>query len=252
VTRLGRGAPSWLKAAVRTALRASGYTLVPAERSFTELRRRLLPGCDLLVDVGANVGQYVREARALGYRGPVVSFEPQAEAFATLESRASAVPGWQARHVALGQREGEAELMVSANSVSSSLLAIRPETVAALASTATVARETVQVSTLDRQLAGTPGNALWLKLDVQGVELDVLHGGADTLARTRVVQCEMSLRPLYDRQTDYVELVTHLRRAGFTMCHLEPVFHDGRTGQVLQVDALFTRLDPPSGPEVVP
>lgn len=46
---------------------------------------------DVLVDVGANVGQYAQWARRLAYRGRIVSFEPAVEAFRQPDSQPFAV-----------------------------------------------------------------------------------------------------------------------------------------------------------------
>ena len=42
---------------------------------------------NLVLDVGANIGEFVQKIRRLGYRGLVVSFEPNPEAFAQLTRR---------------------------------------------------------------------------------------------------------------------------------------------------------------------
>jgi len=251
-TRAGRSAAAATAAAakggVRRLLRVAGYELRPLDASFDELRRSLLTGCDLLVDVGANTGQYVRAVRSLGYCGRVLSFEPQQAAFDQVAASARRGTGWWARRFALADREGSELLRVSENSVSSSLLTIRPEHLRAAPASRTLAGEVVPVSTLDRQLAGMPGRALWLKLDVQGAELAVLRGGTQTLGRTVVVQAELSLAKLYEDQADWVELVGFLRERDFTMCHLLPGFRDRGSMRLLQMDGLFVRDGGP-GPE---
>ena len=91
---------------VRAQLHRMGLDVIryDAERS-AELQRWQLfeeRGIDLVLDVGANQGQYAGAMRRKGYHGRIVSFEPLASAYRELERRASAVPGWETRHFALG------------------------------------------------------------------------------------------------------------------------------------------------------
>lgn len=234
-------ARSAAKTAIRRGLRSLGYEIVPFGADFAELQRRLLPGRDLLVDVGANTGQYAELTRALGHRGRILSFEPQADAYDTLARHASGDPLWEARRYALAAGEGTATLRVSRNSVSSSLLAVRDEHVRAAPASVTVATEEVPTATLDGQLDGDPARSIWLKLDVQGAEGEVLAGATTTLTRTAVVQTELSLSPLYDGQADWLALCDRLRDHGLRLAHLEPGFQDPVSGRLLQLDGLFVR-----------
>ena len=229
------------KAAVRRGLRSVGYEITRTAAPFHDLQARLLASCDLVVDVGANTGQYVERIRALGYSGRIVSFEPQSAAFAVLHGRAAKATGWDVRRVALGAGAGMATLLVSRNSVSSSLLDMRSEHLRAAPDSAVVSREDVALSTLDGELDGHPARAMWLKLDVQGVELPVLRGGQQVLPLVSVIQAELSLRPLYEADTDYLELCDFLRDHGFVLAHVSPGFADPASGELLQLDGLFVR-----------
>jgi FkbM family methyltransferase len=177
--------------------------------------------------------------RSLDYLGPAVSFEPEREAFAVLAEAARDDPGWDVRRLALAERGGHATLHVSGNSVSSSLLPMRDAHVRAAPASAPVGPQDVLLSTVDAELDGMDGRRVWLKLDVQGMELPVLLGARETLGRTRVVQAELSLRPLYDGQTNHLELMSFLAAEGFVAVHLLPGFRDRETKHLLQFDALF-------------
>lgn len=232
---------STIKDTVKGALRRFGWELRPLSMSFEERQRTLLAGSDLVLDVGANTGQFAESVRDLGYRGRLISFEPERAAFAALSEASAADGSWDVRRVALADRDGEAALSVSANSVSSSLLTILEEHVSAAPHSRVVGHQVVPTSTLDSQLADAPGQALFLKLDVQGAEAVVLRDGAETLQRTVAMRVELSLRPLYDGQADFLELLGLLRGQGFDVCQLLPGFLDPRSGDLLQADALLRR-----------
>src|SRR5260370_10487492 len=113
---------------------------------------RIMRGLAISVvfDVGAHAGQYALRLRRLGYRGRIVSFEPQAVAFAILAEHTSRDPEWEAMRLALGDRDGEQVLNVSENSVSSSFLPVSPHILQVEAGIAQMVTERVQLSTLDQ------------------------------------------------------------------------------------------------------
>lgn len=230
-----------LRRRLKSALRSMGYELRLVDASFQELQRDLLKDRDLVVDVGANTGQYGRLIRSLGYRGTLLSFEPEERAFAEMLRLTASDPHWEVRRIALADRSGSARLNVSANSVSSSLLTIRDEHVSAAPASAVDHVAEVPLSTLDAELMPTVRRRIWLKMDVQGAEMAVLHGGREILACTDVIQAELSLRPLYQDQTDYLELLALLRDTGFGVAHLLPGFRNRATKHLLQVDVLAVR-----------
>jgi FkbM family methyltransferase len=229
------------KAAIRRVVWRAGYDVVPLASSFAQVQQSLLATADLLLDVGANTGQFAERVRAAGYTGQLISFEPSSGPFNVLETRSSGDPQWGARKLALGAEKSSLELNVSANTKSSSLLPIMDRHVTAAPASAVVEHETVAVSTLDIELAKVSFSRGFLKLDVQGYELEVLKGAETTLESTIGVQCELSVVPLYDGQADYLEVIGYLRQHGLHLLHLEPEFQDPHTGAVLQLEALFGR-----------
>ncbi len=84
-------------------------------------------------------------------------------------------------------------------------------------------------------------STIFLKLDVQGFEPQVLTGAAHTLSRASAVQLEMSLVPLYEGELLLSQMCTTMSAKGFDLWDLEPSFRDPATGRLLQVDGIFTR-----------
>ena len=95
----------------------------PREEDYRRLRLLASRGVNLVLDVGGNIGRYALRTRSAGYR-VIVSFEPLRSAYAELSARTATDPEWDCRRQALGSSAGEAEIHVSQNSYSSSLLEI--------------------------------------------------------------------------------------------------------------------------------
>lgn len=201
-------------------------------------------GITVVLEVGSNKGGFPRHLRDAGYGGRIVSFEPLSQAFAELESAAAADPSWECIQVALGSRAGTATLNVAGNSMSSSLLGMKPRHAAAAPGSSFVATEPCTVATLDslRGRVLQADDRAYLKLDVQGFELEVLRGAEATLEQVAVVDVELSLVPLYDDSPGVEAVLGYLDERRFGLVALDPVFVEKATGSIMQVNGLFARL----------
>jgi FkbM family methyltransferase len=114
-------------------------------------RGRLLAAyeIDLVIDVGANTGQYGASLRESGYEGRIVSFEPGTSAFEALYERTAADPAWESRRFALGEVAGRASLNIAEDDRASSLLNVMDRHVDAAPESAFASVEDVDIHTLD-------------------------------------------------------------------------------------------------------
>ena len=87
---------------------------------------------------------------------------------------------------------------------------------------------------------------IYLKLDVQGLEMAVLRGVGNLVERVSMVECELSTKTLYEGQPLYREVIDTLDGLGFDLATIEEGLLDQRLGQVLQLDAIFVRRSPSS------
>ena len=199
---------------------------------------------DLVLDVGANKGQFASEIRQCGYAGKIVSFEPLSKAHAELLQSCAGDTAWDAYpRCALGDHNGEVEINIAGNSESSSILPMLESHRSAAPESAYQGKESVSVKTLD-SVAGQylkDARATFLKIDTQGFEWQVLNGARDTLPHIKGILVELSLVPLYEGQHLWREVIGRLEAEGFTLWAFKPVFSDQSSGRTLQVDGIFYR-----------
>ena len=237
-----------VRSAVHRLGLAAGVDLVSLRglRHAGERRARLLRswGAGLVIDVGANSGQFGLDLRRHGYLGRIVSFEPLAAPFRILAERAHGDPLWDVEPVALGEHDGSVPMHVARNNgASSSVLAMLPLHQGVAPEANYIAVEEVQMRRLDDAIgAHDRGDVpVFLKLDVQGYEDSVLRGGAETLGRVAGLQVELSLAPLYEGAPTFQDMLRFLDGAGFELVGVEPGLTDPQTGRVLQIDGIFAR-----------
>ncbi len=240
-----------IKTAIRAAFRKFGldvqrysppvFPVSPLSPIISSLHRF---GIDLVLDVGANRGQFASEIRRGGYTGNIVSFEPLSEAHGDLLQASHGDANWEVYpRCALGDQVGEVEINIAGNSLSSSILPMLESHQNAAPASVYQGKEITPTNTLDaiaEQYLGT-SRAPFLKIDTQGFEWQVLDGAKTTLPKMRGVLVELSLVPLYEGQHLWLELIKRLEAAGFVLWGFKPVFHDPHDGRTLQVDGIFFR-----------
>jgi FkbM family methyltransferase len=217
--------PRGVKHAAGRLLQRLGYTVVPEWRLPRHEQARYLgrlldwAGIDLVIDVGANAGQFRGFLRnEAGYGGHIVSFEPLNDLVAKMRQIEDAA--WTIHACALGARPGRRSFNVMAADQYSSFLAPRGRLPPPVRHNIARRSVEVEVQTLD-QFAATDrhiahARSIYLKLDTQGTELDVLDGATQVLERTAALQVELALQPLYDGAPDYRAAMARIERAGFT------------------------------------
>ena len=196
----------------------------------------------VVLDVGANKGQYAASLRRNGYRGMIVSFEPLSSAYTDLVASSRKDPRWEvAPRTAIGDSNGEVVINVSKNQVSSSVLEMLEAHSSAAPDSTYIDTEIVSMSRLDSialpYLSGK--DSVYLKIDTQGFERQVLNGAVGILPRICGVQLELSLTPLYKGETSFRDMLDHMTVLGYELHGLTPAFTDATSGRLLQVDGVF-------------
>jgi FkbM family methyltransferase len=235
---------SW-KQSIARSFRILGYDLsryLPDRHPDAQLSQ-LMKAYDtgLVLDVGANEGQYAMDLRSNGYHGKIVSFEPLSSAYGQLQKAASRDTLWQSVNSALGSAPGTGTINIAGNSTSSSLLGMLPAHEQAAPTSVYVDTETIQVDTLDRVLPLLDSwiGSVWLKIDTQGYEAEVLKGALNSLGRIECIQLEMSLISLYEGAESFETILSWMLDHKFRLVGLQPEFTDMKSGEMLQVNGIF-------------
>jgi len=240
-----------IKARVQRLVRRLGWEIRPIASANIEQQvvKDILrvTGAKIVLDVGANTGQWGDLVFETGFDGKLISFEAIPSVHATLAAHARRRGGsWEVAPCgALGSEHGHVEFNISGNLLSSSVLPMRREHAEAAPRSAYVDKQVVPVERLD-ELAPRllpPQGDLMIKIDTQGYELHVLKGASGLMHRTVALQLEMSLVALYDGAPTFLEIASYMQSLGYEFFNIVPVFKDNRTGRVLQVDGYFVRSD---------
>jgi FkbM family methyltransferase len=200
---------------------------------------------DLVFDIGANKGQYATGIIDAGYKGKIVSFEPLSSAYGLIEKESSKYANWTvAPRCAVGSKKEEIEINISENSVSSTLLNMLDSHYQGAPDSKIIGKEKVQVYPLDEIGAEHSKLAknVFLKIDVQGFEQEVLKGAQNMIAQARGIEMEISLVPLYENQNWLlIQVLEYMEQKGFQLTSIAPAFTDNKTGVVLQCNGIFFR-----------
>ena len=106
-------------------------------------------------------------------------------------------------------------------------------------------REEVEVRRLDAvfdQITHDLSNPIvFLKMDTQGYDLEVLQGAAGCLDRICALQSELSVSALYEGMPDYQEALTRYRRRGFEITGFYPIFRNEHSLMIAEFDCVMVR-----------
>jgi FkbM family methyltransferase len=167
------------------------------EARFLRIALPLLGKCTC-ADVGANIGDYTALLAKCG-AAEVYAFEPVPSTFEWLKKNIRKDPGYHAIYAAVGEYEGDVEIQRPIGEKST--LASRDITATDVAS-APIERSITRITTLDQFCAAHNLHFDLVKIDVEGFELEVIKGAAETLVKSppSIIQFEFNTHHRRRRQ----------------------------------------------------
>jgi len=219
--------------------RSAGYEIVrtPSLRGFLQSRH-----VDTVIDVGANIGQFASNLRRSGYDGQIISFEPIGSVFDQLSKRFANDKLWRGFQLALGNKACSDVINVSKNPVYSSLKAQTNLAHGFDPNARYVRSETIKIARLDDIFSTLGGNVVFLKVDTQGFERQVLEGSENSLQSIVGIQLELPIEHLYENTWEFHESIEFMKSLGFTLSQIRPINvlqHDPMS--IMEVDCIFSR-----------
>lgn len=238
----------YVKSLLKASMKLLGYEInkiAPKLKNAGKLQEILNElEINTIFDIGANIGQFACEVRSNGYFGKIISFEPLSQARLCLLKRSEKDSNWIVHNqCAIGNFDGEIDINISKNSYSSSILPILESHTNVATDSKYIGIEKVPIFRLDSVMSEYLNNNtnLFIKMDTQGYESQVIEGGEVCLKQSLGIFCELSLVPLYKGQTLWLEMIEQLDSLGFELKVVFEGFKNSETGELLQINGLFTK-----------
>ncbi len=232
-----------MKKFINTYLQKLGYQV--NRYPDADFRRRLQFMKDYkinkILDVGANTGQFAMYFRKYGFDGEIISFEPLTSAFNQMRVNAKNDEKWRQYNFALGNENGAGIINISSNSYSSSINEIHDTHKNAAPDSIYVGNEKIEIKRLDDIFKNyyTDDDRIFLKVDTQGYEKNVVDGANNSIQKIILIQLEMSIIPLYKDEMLLPDMIKYLNEKNFELIFIENGFSHPKTQHLLQVDGVF-------------
>jgi FkbM family methyltransferase len=193
-----------------------------------------------IIDVGAYQGDWTRLAHRLFPDAPILMVEAQEGKAAGLRAICTELENVSFASAVLGSTAGREVTFYEMETGSSYF----PEQ-----SNAPRKERTYVTRTLD-ELAQGFAAPLFLKVDVQGAELEILAGGGETLSRCELVQLEVALLPYNKGAPTMLEVLNAMDSKGLVPLDISG-FSRPNGVDLVQVDILFAQRGSALRPEFI-
>jgi FkbM family methyltransferase len=224
-----------LPAGLRCRLRRLSINLIPSMRHLDmEWRLRHLarqgfnPG--VILDVGAGGGDWARLSHAIWPGARIYGFEPNEHEQSNLAQAKRDIPGFETFRCFLGPSQGEVTYTEQDRQTS------------LFEKSAGAANAKAPMHVLDDLIAsGKVPPPDFIKLDVQGFELEVLKGGEQAMQHAQGLLLEVSFFELFPGVPTFEQVCEFMTRRGFMMHDVMGILRRPSDDALFQMDVFFLR-----------
>lgn len=199
---------------------------------------------DLVLDVGANEGQFAKDLINYGYKNKIISFEPIKEAHQKLLFKSKKYKQWIVHpRCAVGNQERQIKLNISNNSVSSSLLDLKKNDHSQVEIEYLREENVIEkkLETLIFKYSKKYKN-IFLKIDVQGYEDRVIEGCGTNINLIKGIFLETSTEEIYFSQKLWDDIIIDLLKKDFKLWFISKGIIDLKTNRNLQNDFCLFKI----------
>lgn len=190
-----------------------------------------------IVDIGANLGQFVREVRSYGFKGFVYSIEPHLESYSNLVKLESKDDKLRTYRLLILERNGIHNLYSFSRSDLNSIYLPAKDDQFQVGEK--IDNEMIESRTLDSFLeAEVSQRESFVKIDTQGSELKVLEGLKSKIPCVRALQVETSIKSIYENPTSLKSTLEWIFDNGFQTTSIVTERFDELFGLAYDIDIL--------------
>tara|TARA_Y100000389_G_scaffold199224_1_gene237197 strand:+ start:7797 stop:8507 length:711 start_codon:yes stop_codon:yes gene_type:complete len=167
---------------------------------------------DVLIDIGSNKGQFSVLFNNYFPNSIIHSFEPQKSALEIQKKILNKNIIYY--NYCLGKTNSSKVLNITKRNDSSSILTpmIYKESIYQI-----IKKKKVKVKRLDNILKLSNSKNIFMKLDVQGYEREVLLGAGNSLSKINYILIELSSAKIYGKQSNSNEIINFLKKNNFIL-----------------------------------
>ena len=193
------------------------------------------------MDGGAHIGEFYQNYRRYGYSGQIICIEPTPESFKRLQLNEKNDERFSLQNFALAEKSGSVNLNLFESSVMNSVLEVNENTSYNIGAPVTVLQvPSISLDDLIDQYAGIFLN-IFLKLDVQGLEMQILSGLHRNINSIVGIQVELSINPIYLGASRLLEFVLWTEQNGFDIVSIATERFHRKHLSAYDVDVLALR-----------
>lgn len=232
---------------IRKILILIGYSITKYPSKSIKDLQSIISYCktDLILDAGANTGQFAEWIETFGYKGLIYSFEPMEKEYQILLKNSKKNPNHKvAPKCALGAENGITSINISENSVSSSLLQASDYVLSQTKGIEYIKTEEISIRRLDSFADDEPiksAKNIFLKIDVQGFEDKVIIGAEGLMNKINGILVEVSLPVIYEGQPMLKNILQLTEKYQFEPYYFIPHTTTDAKHRMLQVDIVFVK-----------